>query len=280
MISYRSMRLSSSQGDDTASALLIRENQRRSRNRRKELIDELQGRIYEYEREGVAATQEMQRAARKVAEENARLRSLLAHHGILQDEVDAFLRSCDETALPKNASVNTAASPSQRRGAMPVNALVTIPDTAHFSGNEHDHPNTINIISNTSHLHNLENWSGPSTTSTQFLKSSDFVLMPGVQNRIPSSPHTTINHHEPRANSAPEESDCPTTSECFCPPTAAPKIRPTNNGLEISCETAATIIVEMRGDGDVDSIRALLGCTSREECSVRNSTVLQIMDEG
>lgn len=36
----------------------------------------------------------------------------------------------------------------------------------------------------------------------------------------------------------------------------------------------------MRGDGDVDSIRASLGCTSREECIVRNSTVLQIMDEG
>jgi hypothetical protein len=157
---------------------------------------------------------------------------------------------------------------------MPVNALVTTPDTAQFPGNGHDHPNTINIISNTNHLHNLENWNGPSTTSTQFLKPSDSVLMPGVQNRIP------INHHEPRGSGAPEESDCPTTSECFCPPTAAPKIRPTSNGLEISCETAATIIVEMRGDGDVDSIRASLGCTSREECSVRNSTVLQIMDEG
>ncbi|EAT83278.2 hypothetical protein SNOG_09086 [Parastagonospora nodorum SN15] len=175
-------------GDDTASALRIRENQRRSRNRRKELIDELQGRIQKYEREGVAATQEMQRAARKVAEENARLRSLLAHHGILQDEVDAFLRSCDEPALPNDASLNTSVPSAQQPGAVPVNALVTAPNEAQFSDN--------------------------------------------------------------------------------------------GNGLEISCETAATIIVEMRGDGDVDSIRASLGCTSREECSVRNSTVLQIMDEG
>lgn len=222
----------------------------------------------------------MQRAARKVAEENARLRSLLAHHGISQDEVDGFVRSCDENALPKNASVNTAASPSQRRGAKPVNALVTTPDTAQFSSNGHGHPNTINVISNTNYLHTLENWGAPSATSTQFLKPSESVLMPGVQNRITSSPHTTTNHHEPRGNGAPEDPDCPTTSECFCPPTTAPRIRPTSNGLEISCETAATIIVEMRGDGDVDSIRASLGCTSREECIVRNSTVLQIMDEG
>ncbi|KAH5998030.1 hypothetical protein HBI68_160320 [Parastagonospora nodorum] len=267
-------------GDDTASALRIRENQRRSRNRRKELIDELQGRIQKYEREGVAATQEMQRAARKVAEENARLRSLLAHHGILQDEVDAFLRSCDEPALPNDASLNTSVPSAQQPGAVPVNALVTAPNEAQFSDNGHGHPNIINIIGNTNHLHTLENWSAPSIAAPQFLKHPDSVLLPGVQDRSPSSQHTTINHHESQSSNATEEPHCPTTSECFCPPTNAPTIRPTSNGLEISCETAATIIVEMRGDGDVDSIRASLGCTSREECSVRNSTVLQIMDEG
>jgi DNA polymerase II large subunit len=86
------VKLSSSQNNDTASALRIRENQRRSRNRRKELIEELQGRLNEYERKGVEATQDMQRAARKVAQENMRLRSLLARHGVSQEEVEIYLR--------------------------------------------------------------------------------------------------------------------------------------------------------------------------------------------
>jgi hypothetical protein len=82
-----------------------------------------------------------------------------------------------------------------------------------------------------------------------------------------------------QAVSIPIEPHCPSTSDCFCPPPIVTSYRPPSPGLEISCEAAATIIVEMRGDGDMDSARASLGCFGREECSVKNSTVLQIMDE-
>ena len=53
--------------------------------------------MQEYEQKGIAATQDMQRAARKVVQENERLRTLLARHGVLKDEVDSFLRMCEQT---------------------------------------------------------------------------------------------------------------------------------------------------------------------------------------
>lgn len=56
----------------------VRDNQRRFRTRRAELLNDLQKRVHEYERQGVAATQAMQRAARKVAQDNVRLRTACA----------------------------------------------------------------------------------------------------------------------------------------------------------------------------------------------------------
>jgi hypothetical protein len=76
-----------------------------------------------------------------------------------------------------------------------------------------------------------------------------------------------------------EDVDCPSTSSCFCPPTTTVTERPLDTGLLISCEAAATIIAEMRGDGDKHRIRASLGCHGDKECSVKNSVVLELMDE-
>jgi hypothetical protein len=47
----------------------------------------------------------MQRAARKVVQENERLRTLLAQHGVLQEEINAYLRSFDQPATPGETEV-------------------------------------------------------------------------------------------------------------------------------------------------------------------------------
>ncbi|PFH61175.1 hypothetical protein XA68_18058 [Ophiocordyceps unilateralis] len=79
-------------GPTSASAIRIRENQRRSRARRKEYVESMERRIQEYERRGVEATLEMQQAARTVAVENGRLRLMLAHMGAGASDVEAFLQ--------------------------------------------------------------------------------------------------------------------------------------------------------------------------------------------
>jgi hypothetical protein len=251
------------QGSDTPSSMRIRENQRRSRNRRKELIEELQGRVQDFERKGVVATQEMQRAARKVAKENVRLRSLLAHHGVPQDEVDTYLRSFDEDEAPKAASDDAIIpAPFQARAPIITSRVVSAAQAA-------------NQIQRCNHsLIGSDNDTATPFSGYQVEGPSDFVPCTQATTRL-SRPSEI--HYKTSANDVAE--DCPSTSECFCPPTITHG-SPSDHGLEISCETAANIIIEMRGDrGDLESIRNSLGCIGSEKCTVRNSTVLQIMDE-
>jgi hypothetical protein len=68
-----------------------RDNQHRSRDRRKEYIDDLERRVHQFEREGISVTTEVQAAAEKVTKENRLLRLLLAQHGVSVMEIEAYL---------------------------------------------------------------------------------------------------------------------------------------------------------------------------------------------
>jgi hypothetical protein len=109
--------------------------------------------------------------------------------------------------------------------------------------------------------------------------SVEHVDKPSPCEKPPSS-RVIDNQHDFENNLRSDDSGCLSTPECFCPPTIKPTTRPPTSGMEISCEAAANIIIEMRGNGDIESVRQSLGCAGREECSVRNSTVMQVMDEG
>ncbi|KAF2083285.1 hypothetical protein K490DRAFT_18352, partial [Saccharata proteae CBS 121410] len=60
----------------------IRDNQRRSRARRKEYLQELETKYRNCEQKGVEASAEIQAAAKRVLEENRRLRALLRQQGL------------------------------------------------------------------------------------------------------------------------------------------------------------------------------------------------------
>ncbi|KAG5958051.1 hypothetical protein E4U58_005562 [Claviceps cyperi] len=80
----------------SVAAIRIRDNQRRSRARRKEYVENLERKVQEYEKQGVIATLEMQHAARLVALENSRLRLMLARAGATEADIEAFLQSCQD----------------------------------------------------------------------------------------------------------------------------------------------------------------------------------------
>ncbi|KAL4965965.1 uncharacterized protein BDV14DRAFT_199417 [Aspergillus stella-maris] len=85
----------------TGNAARIRDNQRRSRARRKDYIRELEERVQSYEKLGVTAMQEVQAAGRKVAQENKWLRELLGLHGISDLQINHYLASrVNENAVP------------------------------------------------------------------------------------------------------------------------------------------------------------------------------------
>ncbi|RBR08937.1 uncharacterized protein FIESC28_10117 [Fusarium coffeatum] len=70
-----------------------RDAQRRSRARRQELIADMQSRLEEYDRKGVAASIEMQRVAQAVNVQNQRLKRLLVMYGVSEPEIVQYLSS-------------------------------------------------------------------------------------------------------------------------------------------------------------------------------------------
>ncbi|KAI1465867.1 uncharacterized protein F4812DRAFT_461554 [Daldinia caldariorum] len=71
----------------------IRDNQRRSRARRKEYIRSLEERLRLYKREGVEVTSHIQRAAQKIAEKYQKMRVLLNTLGFNDERIDCFLQN-------------------------------------------------------------------------------------------------------------------------------------------------------------------------------------------
>ncbi|KAH6954061.1 hypothetical protein BKA56DRAFT_638190 [Ilyonectria sp. MPI-CAGE-AT-0026] len=71
----------------------VRDNQRRSRARRREYLIELEHRIQIYELQGIEASAEVQQAARRVSEENRQLRALFNRHGFSDDYIMSCLHS-------------------------------------------------------------------------------------------------------------------------------------------------------------------------------------------
>ncbi|KAL0933143.1 uncharacterized protein CTRU02_212106 [Colletotrichum truncatum] len=71
----------------------IRDNQRRSRARKKEYVQELEQRLRECQLKGIEASAEVQQAARRVANENQKLRKLLNNVGLSDEQVDQFLKT-------------------------------------------------------------------------------------------------------------------------------------------------------------------------------------------
>ncbi|KAH6635362.1 hypothetical protein B0J18DRAFT_45349 [Chaetomium sp. MPI-SDFR-AT-0129] len=69
----------------------IRDNQRRSRARKKEYIHQLEAQVRAAEQRGVQASVEVQTAARRVVEENRRLRELLRYHGVSERSIEGHL---------------------------------------------------------------------------------------------------------------------------------------------------------------------------------------------
>ncbi|KAL8406221.1 hypothetical protein RB596_004891 [Gaeumannomyces avenae] len=95
------------EGGPKDAATRVRDNQRASRARRRELLESLQRRVADYERQGAQATLEMQQAARTVAVENRRLRELLAAYGVPQAEVDEYARTGVSGNVPTEGALPT-----------------------------------------------------------------------------------------------------------------------------------------------------------------------------
>lgn len=74
--------------DRSTNLARVRDNQRRSRARRKEYLNDLESKYRNCEQVGIEASAEIQQAARRVVEENKRLRGLLRRMGVSEAEMN------------------------------------------------------------------------------------------------------------------------------------------------------------------------------------------------
>jgi len=265
----------------------------------------------------------MQRAARKVVEENLRLRSLLANRGVSQSEIDAYLQSFDAGSAQGVSQGHSHGSNHGLPTLQQTEDVVTAPGSAYsvgplaaqataFSSSPFAAQQLLQALFQPP-VHVQQSFLQPGVSLECNVPHSSEVMHRATRDVRQGSPRTLALDRSMRIGSEeatcckPAEMEaspyqrtalnavhdtntptfsllendagCPNTASCFCPPSSTPKEQSLDTGLLISCETAASIIAEMRGDGDRNRIRASLGCRGDEECKVKNTLVLELMDE-
>ncbi|PNY30061.1 Uncharacterized protein TCAP_00035, partial [Tolypocladium capitatum] len=277
----------------SASAVRIRENQRRSRARRKEYVKGMERKMQEYERRGVEATLEMQQAARTVAIENAQLRAMLSQLGASATDVDAFLQtSQDQDAAGQQAAGVTPLVTKPLDNAKPLLAEPKQGDEiGSCGGGEGNH------VFDQTPMHDAARWSSPP-------EAAHYGLPPWAQHGA-----TPFDKLDVLASASVQQGCCDGRTQCTMPApgsraespsTVGPSpgaVTPSLNGLEqlqptyrsdaafaspmeMSCNAAAQIIAEMQGHVDRELAKERLGCNGQDECFVKNAVLFQILESG
>ncbi|KAL3952894.1 hypothetical protein ACCO45_012837 [Purpureocillium lilacinum] len=243
-----------------------RERQRRSRARRRELIDDLSRQLDEYKRRDAQATQEMQRAARAVSDENQRLRALLRLRGVSPSEVRRYLASFPSSA---SSSINSALPTATRvsSSSLPTRSTSTIAKmspTAPATAPEPGLPKP--ALSPSGGRRSLD-----VARPQRQADGDEFCQRPGYDG---------TQYLEQVERSI--DSVLPPMSDCFYPP--GPPTEDTDGSraemLETSCDAAAAILLELHGQAtDLGRTRAALGCNGGSSCFVKNTTLFRLMDD-
>ena len=234
------------QTDHVTSSARVRDNQRRSRARRKEYTLGLEERLRRFESLGVEVTREVQAAGRKVAAENALLRSLLRHHGVLENEVGEYLKSKTSPNPPPSVVAPESAGSrlTTALGDHQVNHLS--PQSTPFNSGMHDLKHEMNSVGNS--------FLPPNTVIIKYGsplndQASSVDQTPDASSVIPKA--SEVQHSEGKHNA----------------------------GQAMSCETAARIVSTFRGYPEMQGLRSELGCLSESKCMVKNMDIFEILDK-
>ncbi|CVK87086.1 uncharacterized protein FPRN_05452 [Fusarium proliferatum] len=265
-----------------------REAQRRSRARRHELIADLQSRLKEYERTGVAASIEMQRVAQAVNVENQRLKNLLGSYGVSEDEIEQYLSSPEED----NRALNTI-----HRCNTCGRLQSGITQTRDMSTGDLSQRSFGSALSMT----------GDAVPTLASVLSSPTLSPPGRKQPLSTEPpiesiqHQENNegvlilqeeeqafHHQMHAangldNTTADNSSFPIgalspLSDSFDAFTSIIHSSNQLEPLETSCGKAAKILMELHNHTDSSWARLALGCYGDNSCYVKNTIIFQLMD--
>ncbi|KAL7933007.1 hypothetical protein V8C35DRAFT_281332 [Trichoderma chlorosporum] len=283
-----------------------RESQRRSRARRTELINDLKKQVQDYQQQGASASFEMQRMAQAVTLENQRLRTLLNQHGVSQDEINRYISPpsvplpglptglCESGALRCKACGSTSImlenSPSISLLGYHQNHQIP-PQVADDSAlpspsvscetvepTKVENKNEMGI--DTSVL------SSPLASQSVHLDPRTESSQERTQAKLPQSPKSSKRQCcGPRSNAG--DNQCSEKPLEVKPhlvqphpvsnPTA-PELNSPTDTMETSCDTAASILVDLHHHMDIEQVRAALGCSGSETCTVSNIKIFQLLE--
>lgn len=249
----------------------VRDNQRRSRARRKEYLQELESKLRKCEASGVQASVDIQLAARSVSEENARLRE---ENGKLREDNERLrqmLRKSEEgvKALLDDRTNGSSIRDGETRTSHPqtateMNKVPAIQDTATSPKEMNTHHYT-NVFGSAPFMHiptQKKYSSQPPDASPGYALSTEMhqIVASNASTHIKSTPSET-----------PDQDSCHTSNDDL----------PFGDDTS-SCEYAAHIITSMRADVSTDEVRADLGCGSDvkewRRCKVDNSKLFVAVD--
>lgn len=202
-----------------------------------------------FESLGVEATLEVQAAGRKVAAENALLRSLLRQHGVSEEQIQDYLESHTANDNPFNHPLTE----------VPRLVISPLPRT------QSDQLGGHSVLQSTSCLPQMDN-----PLCEKSIRRIGSLESDSVVNRDGNVPHEHTSNAEQ-----------PTTGR-FASPGASKSQQPRGRqytGHSTPCETAARIIMTMRGCQDTHDVRSELGCHSQSNCMVRNMDIFEILDK-
>ena len=241
----------------TAAQRRARENQRLSRSRRKQYLQELETRYRICELLGAKASVEMQSAARRVAEENESLRTLLRAKGVDNEEIDThLLNSIASASFPSATQMLVGSRPCFRQRDQPSGVSIVSgectasPVDFRRTGLE-DQGTSTSRISPLLPSHLLE----------EQIPEQDIL----ANNSMPGSPSSTQLVIDERGQQL-------MSTEQLWKEHAAP-------GTTTSCNLAITIIIGANSDISESQARLDLGCGMLADCIVENSTLLELLDK-
>ncbi|KAG9247370.1 hypothetical protein BJ878DRAFT_190959 [Calycina marina] len=223
----------------------IRENQRRSRARRKEYLGEVEARLQQCERLGVAASSDIQMVARRVAEENSQLRELLAKHGIGNDEVEEHLQS-SKTIRPTSFGSAAVALES-----LLSNRAACAPSRANNGQADADSADNMN------HCQRKKSFTDREVVDDDVVQNTmkDRSVAPCHEN--PQSATTgRIEHFEGSEGLVDTENFIPNLNNC----------------------NVVTDMITIMAGGDPNALKEELGCRPGADCEVDNQLIFSIMD--
>ncbi|KAJ4301587.1 hypothetical protein N0V90_003680 [Kalmusia sp. IMI 367209] len=250
---------------------------RRSRARRKEYLQELEAKLRDCEQVGIEASAEIQSAARRVLDENRKLRALLHERGVSDSDIVMAMGGLGDRTYDQISAAPSLNAMLERRITSNGPAFTTSPISPHSSNTRI-----------TPHTPAVPPLAIPVTRSAA-LSSNDSPSPHSIVSSMGTPPtfHGTPYLH-PHLTPAPESK--PEDVPPYLPydqsfQNAWPQQHnqqyvadPTSYYNTSSCVDAANIIRTMRTDAGAE-LEAELGCrVPGQHCYVANSVVFNVMD--